>query len=88
MFLQRQDDKYLLKSLTGSGGIVPGGRDDVKKIMSPVIKFSTMIVRPVATNKRAFYLMNTTQVGGGLYELQVIPIFVLPPAKKYSSIKF
>ena len=23
-----------------------------------------MLVRPVATNKRAFYLMNTTQVGG------------------------
>lgn len=28
-----------------------------------------MLVRPVATNKRAFYLMNTTQVGAQLYEL-------------------
>ena len=26
-------------------------------------RFTTMLVRPVATNKRAFYLMNTTQVG-------------------------
>ena len=43
----------------------------VKKILSPVIKFSTMLVRPVATNKRAFYLMNTTQIGAQLYELQV-----------------
>ena len=43
----------------------------MKKILSPVIKFSTMLVRPVATNKRAFYLMNTTQMGAQLYELQV-----------------
>ena len=43
----------------------------MKKILSPVIKFSTMLVRPVATNKRAFYLMNTTQIGAQLYELQV-----------------
>ena len=26
-------------------------------------------MRPVATNKRAFYLMNTTQMGAQLYEL-------------------
>jgi len=70
MFLQRQDDKYLLKFHTGATGIVPGAsRDEVKKIHSPVIKFSTMLVRPVATNKRAFYLMNTTQLGAQLYEL-------------------
>jgi len=69
MFLQKQEEKYLLKFHTVSGGI-PGNRDDVKKILSPVIKFSTMIVRPVATNKKAFYLMNTTQMGAQLYELQ------------------
>jgi len=71
MFLQKQDEKYLLKFHTGANSIVPGGtRDEVKKIHSPVIKFNTMLVRPVATNKRAFYLMNTTQVGAQLYELQ------------------
>ena len=70
MFLQKQDEKYLLKFHTVSGGL-PGNRDDMKKILSPVIKFSTMIVRPVATNKKAFYLMNTTQMGAQLYELQV-----------------
>jgi len=71
MFLQRQDEKYLLKFHTGANSIVPGGtRDEVKKIHSPVIKFNTMLVRPVATNKKAFYLMNTTQVGAQLYELQ------------------
>jgi len=68
MFLQKQDEKYLLKFHTGSG-VVGAGRDDAKKIHSPVIKFTTMLVRPVATNKRAFYLMNTTQVGAQLYEL-------------------
>ena len=77
-----QDEKYLLKFHTGSGVVSGGGRDDAKKIHSPVIKlvpplffyqmpfhtstlslrFTTMLVRPVATNKRAFYLMNTTQV--------------------------
>jgi len=69
MFLQKQDEKYLLKFHTGSGVVSGGGRDDAKKIHSPVIKFTTMLVRPVATNKRAFYLMNTTQVGAQLYEL-------------------
>ena len=49
-----------------------GSPTQVMKILSPVIKFSTMLVRPVATNKRAFYLMNTTQIGAQLYELQVI----------------
>jgi len=69
MFLQKQDEKYLLKFHTGSGVVSGAGRDDAKKIHSPVIKFTTMLVRPVATNKRAFYLMNTTQVGAQLYEL-------------------
>ena len=70
--LQRQDDRYLLKFHTGASSMVPGGTP-VKMIHSPIIKFSTMLVRPVATNKRAFYLMNTggsVQVGAQLYELQ------------------
>ena len=58
-----QDERYLLKFHTGAGAsIQAGGREEAKKIHSPVIKFTTMLVRPVATNKRAFYLMNTTQV--------------------------
>ena len=34
-----QDEKYLLKFHTGSGVVTGGGRDDAKKIHSPVIKF-------------------------------------------------
>ena len=33
-----QDEKYLLKFHTGSGVVTGGGRDDAKKIHSPVIK--------------------------------------------------
>ena len=33
-----QDEKYLLKFHTGSGVVSGGGRDDAKKIHSPVIK--------------------------------------------------
>lgn len=71
MFLQKQDDKFLLKFHTGamSGLTGGGGREDAKKFLSPVIKFSSLLVRPVATNKRAFYLMNTTNSGAQLYEL-------------------
>ena len=36
---------------------------------SPIIKYSTMLVRPVATDKRAFYLLNTTERGPQIYEL-------------------
>ena len=56
----------------------------MKKILSPVIKFSTLIVRPVATNKRAFYMMNTTQMGAQLYELQVSRIQTLREDNNHS----
>ena len=39
---------------------------DRKHLHSPIIKFSSMVVRPNATNRMAFYLMNTTQVGIGM----------------------
>ena len=81
--LQRQDDRYLLKFHTGASSMVPGGTP-VKVIHSPIIKFSMMLVRPVATNKHAFYLMNTggsVQVGAQLYELEASrdPCYLCPP---------
>ena len=36
---------------------------------SPIIKYSTILVRHVATDKRAFYLLNTTAQGPQIYEL-------------------
>lgn len=59
MLLQKQDDKYLLKFHTSTTGNAVTGQGDSRKFFhSPVIKFSTMLVRPVATSKFAlkFYL--------------------------------
>ena len=36
---------------------------------SPIIKYSTILVRHVATCMRAFYLLNTTAQGPQIYEL-------------------
>jgi len=69
MLLQKQDDKYLLKFHTSTVGNAAVGSQGHKFCHSPVIKFSAMLVRPVATDKRAFYLLNTTQNGPQIYEL-------------------
>ena len=53
MLLQKQDDKYLLKFHTTTFGTT-GAPQGQKFCHSPVIKFSTMLVRPVATGKSLF----------------------------------
>jgi len=71
MLLQKQGDKYQLKFHAAGAGNAAGekAKDDRKLFHSPIIKFSTMLVRPVATDKRAFYLLNTTERGPQIYEL-------------------
>lgn len=58
MLLQKQDDKFVLKfhSVNTSGG------QDSKLMYPPVIKFSTVLVRPVATGK----LLHPTWVGSNI----------------------
>ena len=51
MLLQKQDDKYLLKFHTSTFGTTAVGTQGHKFCHSPVIKFATMLVRPVATGK-------------------------------------
>jgi hypothetical protein len=52
MLLQKQDEKFLLKFHTSSaGGNLPSNTGGGKFCHSPVIKFSTMLVRPVATGE-------------------------------------
>ena len=51
MLLQKQDDKYLLKFHTSTVGNAAVGSQGHKFCHSPVIKFSAMLVRPVATGK-------------------------------------
>ena len=52
MLLQKQDDKYLLKFHTTTFSNAAVGSQGNKLCHSPVIKFSTMLVRPVATGKK------------------------------------
>ena len=55
MLLQKQDDKYLLKFHTSTAGNpAMGSQNFGKSCHSPVIKFSTLLVRPVATGKSFF----------------------------------
>merc|ERR1711970_1508991 len=69
MLLQKQGDKYLLKFHSSTAGQAAGKEESRRLFHSPIIKFSTMLVRPVATDKRAFYLLNTTERGPQIYEL-------------------
>ena len=74
MLLQKQDDKYLLKFHTTTFGTT-GAPQGQKFCHSPVIKFSTMLVRPVATG---IYV---------IFYLFIIPIiFTLfsPPENHYT----
>ena len=80
-----QGEKYQLKFHAAGAGNAAGEKaptSDRRLFHSPIIKFSTMLVRcrlifqvlpdqkpfndyfrPVATDKRAFYLLNTTERG-------------------------
>jgi hypothetical protein len=53
MLLQKLDDKYLLKFHTSSAANASVGSQGHKFCHSPVIKFSAMLVRPVATGGSA-----------------------------------
>ena len=60
MFLQKQDEKYVLKfhSLSSVTPMSSQRDEATRRIHSPVIKFSSLLVRTVATNKRAFFVIN------------------------------
>ncbi|XP_069677128.1 rho guanine nucleotide exchange factor 12 isoform X3 [Periplaneta americana] len=66
ILLQKQDEKYVLKFYnmnTASGG---GERSPT---LSPIIKVSTVLVRPNAVDKKALYLVNTSHNGAQIYDL-------------------
>ncbi len=65
MLLQKLDDKYLLKFHTSSAANASVGSQGHKFCHSPVIKFSAMLVRPVATGNfqiRIFFCTFSTHV--------------------------
>ncbi|XP_057302148.1 rho guanine nucleotide exchange factor 12-like isoform X2 [Hydractinia symbiolongicarpus] len=58
VLLQRQDERYILKThSTDARG------------HSPIIKLTNIIIREVATDKKAFFLVSTSMTGPQIYEL-------------------
>nr|XP_054509180.1 rho guanine nucleotide exchange factor 11 [Agelaius phoeniceus] len=66
VLLQRQDERWLLKCHS-RGGL--GGAADTKQSFSPVLKLSSLLVRSVATDKRALFIICTSELGPQIYEL-------------------
>nr|XP_023689040.1 rho guanine nucleotide exchange factor 1 isoform X4 [Paramormyrops kingsleyae] len=64
VLLQRQDDKMVLKCHSKTQSGVP----DSKQMLSPVIKLSSALLREVATDQKAFYMI-TCEGGAQIYEL-------------------
>ncbi|XP_043228869.1 rho guanine nucleotide exchange factor 11-like isoform X6 [Amphibalanus amphitrite] len=58
VLLQKQDDKYVLKFHTVTG-----------REISPIVKNENILVRPMATEKRAFFILHNLNVGPQIYEL-------------------
>ncbi|XP_006004250.1 rho guanine nucleotide exchange factor 11 isoform X1 [Latimeria chalumnae] len=64
VLLQKQDDKLVLKchsKVTGSS--------DGKQSFSPVIKLNSVLIRAVATDKKALFIICTSELGPQIYEL-------------------
>uniref|UniRef100_A0A674K9S7 Rho guanine nucleotide exchange factor 11 n=1 Tax=Terrapene triunguis TaxID=2587831 RepID=A0A674K9S7_9SAUR len=65
VLLQKQDEKLVLKfhSKTALGS------SDTKQTFSPVLKLNSMLIRSVATDKRALFIICTSELGPQIYEL-------------------
>jgi len=60
ILLNKVDDKYVLKYY---------GFQDRNPTLSPIIKMSTALVRHNAVDKKAMFLVNTSQAGAQIYDL-------------------
>ncbi|XP_038062794.1 nucleoprotein TPR-like isoform X3 [Patiria miniata] len=67
--LQKQDDRYVMKCHSTT---VPTQLEEKKNTHSPIIKINSVLCREVATNKRAFFLVSTSNAGPQIYELTTI----------------
>ncbi|KAM6984021.1 rho guanine nucleotide exchange factor 12-like [Tautogolabrus adspersus] len=65
VLLQKQDERLVLKF----HGKNPASAADTKNIFSPVIKLNTVLVRPVATDNRSFFVLSMSENGAQIYEL-------------------
>uniref|UniRef100_A0A3B3U9Q7 Rho guanine nucleotide exchange factor 12-like n=1 Tax=Poecilia latipinna TaxID=48699 RepID=A0A3B3U9Q7_9TELE len=65
VLLQKQDERLVLKFHGKNLTSIP----DAKHSFSPVIKLSTVLVRPVATDNKAFFVLSMSENGVQMYEL-------------------
>ncbi|XP_059207320.1 rho guanine nucleotide exchange factor 12-like isoform X2 [Centropristis striata] len=65
VLLQKQDERLVLKF----HGKNPASAADTKHIFSPVIKLNTVLVRPVATDNKSFFVLSMSENGAQIYEL-------------------
>uniref|UniRef100_UPI00358E482C rho guanine nucleotide exchange factor 11-like n=1 Tax=Myxine glutinosa TaxID=7769 RepID=UPI00358E482C len=62
---QKQDERLVLRCYSKTFA----GATDAKQTFSPVIKLSSVLIRRVATDKKAFFVITTSQLGPQIYEL-------------------
>ncbi|NXA44181.1 ARHGB factor, partial [Eudromia elegans] len=65
VLLQKQDEKLVLKCHSKSAL----GSSDTKQSFSPVLKLNSVLIRSVATDKRALFIICTSELGPQIYEL-------------------
>ncbi|XP_040006687.1 rho guanine nucleotide exchange factor 12-like isoform X2 [Xiphias gladius] len=65
VLLQKQDERLVLKF----HGKNLASATDTKHIFSPVIKLNTVLVRPVATDNKSFFVLSMSENGAQIYEL-------------------
>ncbi|XP_062821188.1 rho guanine nucleotide exchange factor 11 isoform X5 [Anolis carolinensis] len=65
VLLQRQDEKLVLKCHSK----MALGSSDIKQTFSPVLKLNSVLIRSVATDKRALFIICTSELGPQIYEL-------------------
>ncbi|XP_029029204.1 rho guanine nucleotide exchange factor 12 isoform X2 [Betta splendens] len=65
VLLQKQDERLVLRF----HGKSPVSATDTKNIFSPIIKLNTVLVRPVATDNKSFFVLSTSENGPQIYEL-------------------
>ncbi|XP_053330671.1 rho guanine nucleotide exchange factor 11 [Spea bombifrons] len=65
VLLQKQDEKLVLKCHSKT----PMVSTDTKQTFSPVIKLNSVLVRSVATDKKALFIICTSELGPQIYEL-------------------
>uniref|UniRef100_A0A8C5QZ81 Rho guanine nucleotide exchange factor 11 n=1 Tax=Leptobrachium leishanense TaxID=445787 RepID=A0A8C5QZ81_9ANUR len=65
VLLQRQDEKLVLKCHSKTTVV----STDTKQTFSPIIKLNSVLVRSVATDKKALFIICTSELGPQIYEL-------------------